>query len=107
MINKKWIINYDELATNDLRRRALTIMEAGLSAIDTQLVIKGLIKFDGNILTIADKKFNLSDFRSVKVIGFGKASCRAAQALEEVLGDKISDGIVIDIHDFSCERIKT
>lgn len=90
------IKNFNELATSDLRKSALEILEAGLAAIDTETVIKKSVTFDGADLTISGKIFSLRDFERILVVGAGKCSYRAAAALEEILGDKITDGIIID-----------
>ena len=100
------IKNYEQLATDTYRRDALDIAEAGLEAICTESIINNSIKIDGEYLHINDEIFKLSDYRSVKVIGFGKASSKAARALEKILGSRITAGIVIDKEPNTCETIK-
>lgn len=102
-----WIKNFEELAMTENRRLALEIAEAGLNAINTRDVIANAIKLNGNILEIKGEKFDLSKFTKIKVIGFGKASCEAALALEKVLGPKIAEGAVIGLEKKTCEYIET
>lgn len=102
-----WIKNWDKLATTPTRTNLLTIAEAGLNAIDTDQVIKSSIKLDGTTLTIKDRSFDLTKFKQIKVVGFGKVSCKAAFALEQILGAKIDSGIAIGIAPVACEYIKT
>jgi len=104
---KRWIKNFDELATTENRKLVLEIAEAGLSAINTEEVILNSIKLENDILVIKDQSFILSKFKRIKVVGFGKASCEAAQALEKVLGDKINEGAVIGLHKVTCDYIET
>jgi len=47
----------------------------------------------------------LDDFESIKIIGFGKASSRAAHALEGILKDRISEGAVIDKDPYVCDTV--
>ena len=103
---KHWIKNFDELATSEERKKALQIVEAGLSAVNTKEIVENKIKLEGNNLKINGHEFDLNEFKHIKVIGFGKASGEAAVGLEKILGDKIKDGAVIDIKATKCEFIK-
>ena len=101
------IKNFSELATTPNRELALKIIEAGLSAIDTENVISNSIKLENNILSIQDKSFDLNKFKKIKVVGFGKSSCMAALALEKVLGDKITEGAVVGLEKVKTKYIET
>lgn len=102
-----WFKNYEQVATTKERRDALAVGEAGLDAIDTEAVVMESIKVEDNVLKVKDQSFDLGRFKSIKVIGFGKASCRAACALEKVIGNRIESGIAIGLEALSCEYIKT
>jgi len=86
---------------------ALQIVEAGLNAIDTEAVIAAsvVLSEDGARLQIKDFAVDLRTIQRIRVIGFGKASCDAAVALEKILREKITDGIVIDTKQVQCEFI--
>ncbi len=101
------IKNFEGLATSESRRKVLSVLEAGIHAIDTKSVIREQIKIEENFLYIQGRGFDLSQFKRIKVIGFGKASCDAAIALEEVLGAKITQGIVIGLETTTCAVIET
>ncbi len=100
------IKNFDELKTTENRRLALQIAESGYESIDTNSVILNSLKLDNNILTVQEKSFDLSKFKKIKVVGFGKASTDAALAIEKVLGAKIIAGAVIGLTKTNCEYIK-
>jgi glycerate 2-kinase len=104
---KNRIKNFNELATTKNRRLALSIVEAGLESIDTEEVISNSIKIEDNILSVMDKKFNLSKFKKIKVVGFGKASIDAAVALERIFGSKIKEGAVVGLHRIDLQYIGT
>jgi len=106
-MQKSWIKNFDELATTSNRKIALKIVEAGLDAINTEEVIKNKIKLEDNILFINNESFDLNKFKNIKVVGFGKSSCNAASALEEILGSKIKEGAVIGLSKINCTYIET
>ncbi len=101
------IKNFSQQATTPLRQSILSIAEAGLAAIDTKSVIKQNIRIANNHLIIKDQVFDLSGFKKIKVIGFGKASCPAAEALEEALGQLLDSGVAIGISPAACELIDT
>jgi len=79
----------------DRKAEARRIFEAGLRAVDPQKGIKKFLTVEGNALRIGEQELNLESFRSIWVIGAGKGSALMAQGAEEILGDRISGGIVI------------
>jgi len=104
---KDWITNRKELETTDLRAKAFEVLNAGYDAIETSKVVKEGVNLRDGILSISGKDFKLDDFKNVYIIGVGKASCRAALTLEEVLGDKIHSGAVIDRKTVTCQYVTT
>ncbi len=92
------IQNFKELAKNDLRTAALQIAEAGLQAIDTEAVIRRSVSYKDGDLCVIDKHFSINDNGRLIVIGVGKCALIAARTLEDILGDRINVGAVIDIH---------
>jgi len=93
---EKMIKNYDELATTPLRRDALDILETAYEAVNTKNIIKNtLVKSDGTV-KIQDVEFKLEDYDRLFFVGIGKCAVDAAAAIEDILGDKITDGVVID-----------
>ncbi|MCR4274843.1 MAG: DUF4147 domain-containing protein [Candidatus Campbellbacteria bacterium] len=91
------IKNFEQLATTPQRTDALSILDAGLSAIDTRAVIQKTVFIEGGVLHAADGLYTLSDFDRVRVVGVGKCSVEAVRTFEEVLGDVLTDGMAIDI----------
>ena len=101
------IKNFDELATTENRRLALSVVNAGFESINTEKVISSSIKLEGDVLSVSGESFILSKFRKIKVVGFGKASIEAASALEKVLGSKITEGAVIGLQKVNLKYIET
>lgn len=106
-MSDRWIENFDALARTPARRMLLEMLEAGFDAIDTEQVIAGAVSLSGTILKIQDKEYDLSRYARVMVVGFGKTSCRAASALEAILGDRITDGVIIDLQNGKHSRIRS
>ena len=91
------INNLAQLATSSGRSDALAIVQAGLEAINTPRVVRQKVQLSGDQLKVADKVFNLSQFKRLRMIAFGKAASEATATLEEILGNRILDGVVIDV----------
>ena len=106
-MNKRFIKNFDELATTPNRKIALEIVEAGFDAISTEKIVNSSVSLAGNFLFIKGKEYNLTKFKEIKIVGFGKSSCEAALALEKILGSRIKEGVVIGLHKVVCEYIET
>ena len=85
--------------TRDLKSEARQIFEAGLKAVDPKEAVKRFVAVKGNILRIGEKELDLGEFNHVWAIGAGKASAAMAQAVEEILGDLVSGGLVIVKYD--------
>jgi glycerate-2-kinase len=102
-----WFKNYDELATTPNRKLALQLIASGLDAIDTEKVILNSLKLENNLLKIQGQSFDLTNFKKIKVVGFGKSGGKAALALEKILGDKITTGAVIGLEKVECKYIET
>ncbi|MEK7608256.1 MAG: DUF4147 domain-containing protein [Patescibacteria group bacterium] len=90
------IKNSESLGTSELRRAALAIAEAGLDAIDTKKVIRNTVSISSEHLAISGESIALSSISNIIVCAVGKCAADGAEALEEILGDRISGGVVID-----------
>ncbi len=101
------IKNFDQLAKSEGRKAVLAIAEAGLRAINTESAVSGAIKLQGDTLIVQSKKFRLNPGGRLLVVGVGKCSLEAGAALERVLGDHLSGGIVVDVHEGRLKKIRT
>ena len=82
-----------------LRKDALAIFKAALAAVEPGLVVSQAVSRSGETLKIAlDKKkaktIDLGKIVRIFVVGAGKATAPMAQALEKVLGARISGGVI-------------
>lgn len=91
------ILNKEKLSESQLRKDAMTILEAGLAAIDTRQVIKNTISLESDALCIKDTMCSLASTKRVIFIGVGKCASEAAVAFEELLGDRLVGGVVLDV----------
>jgi glycerate 2-kinase len=77
-----------------MRKHALQIFRAALQAADPYHAVTSHLKFDGKILTAGRKRYRLSQFDRIQVIGAGKASAAMARAVERILGRRVSGGFI-------------
>ena len=81
-------------ANKTLRKDARAIFQAALKAADPVNAVLAHLRTGGDTLIAGRRRYRLADFRNVYVIGAGKASAAMAQAVERVLGRRISGGLV-------------
>ncbi len=93
--NKRDLINNGK-TPNDREARSLALegLDCALKEINPYQLIKSQIKYNGRILKIKDMSFDLSKYGQIFVIGGGKASGAMAQALEEMLNERIIRGVI-------------
>ena len=77
-----------------MRDDAVKIFFSGLQAVEPGAAVKNYCRIDDDRFFIGDRIYDLSRFNNVFVIGAGKASAPMAAALEDLIGKRITDGIV-------------
>jgi glycerate-2-kinase len=93
------ILNRDELLSHgdiEGRRVALDIIDSAMQAIDASGLTSNLVQRQGDLLKVGPLKFDLSTIGDLYVLGAGKAVLQMAEALDEILGDRIKAGLVIE-----------
>ena len=80
--------------TGELRKAAGEIFQAALDAANPRTAIHRHVRREGERLLADGAVYDLSRGR-VYVVGTGKACAAMAAAVEEVLGDRIRDGVVV------------
>jgi len=81
-----------------VRADAEAIFRAAVDRVDPRRMIRSRVSVRAGELLVDTEaaliRKDLSDFDRVLVLGFGKAGARMALGLEDVLGDRIDDGLV-------------
>ena len=86
------------------RKDALETLDAVLVHMNGYHIIKSSVCLQGSQLTIQETSFDISQYKHIFVIGFGKASGSMGHALEEIL--HIDDGVVITTENIHCSSMK-
>ncbi len=78
-----------------LRECVLDILDNGIFYADPYSKTRQLMHLAGDILTVGDREYDLRMHNHIYVVGAGKATFPIAKALEDILGDRIEDGVII------------
>ncbi|MCZ6635944.1 MAG: glycerate kinase [bacterium] len=91
-----------------MRADANTIFEAAVKAVDAEQCVRRFVSLDGETLHIGDQTYDLNAFEQILAVGTGKASPRMGVALEYVLGDRLTGGVMNTKYEHSepLERIR-
>jgi glycerate-2-kinase len=92
-----YIKNTDSLLSHGnktIRKSAVDIIEYALAQADPFKATQALVKVKDDILSVADLRFDLNGHPRIFLLGAGKATYLIAKALEDILGDRITDGII-------------
>lgn len=85
----------------NLRKHADEIFKHVLSTLDSESLVKKKVSINGSTLLVDQREYNLKDYEHIYVIGGGKACAPMAKTVEEILGDRLEEGIVVVKYDHS------
>ena len=91
------ISNHAALAVTTARTAALDIAEAGLDAIDTATAVRRSVRLSGEVLQVGDEVWPLRPSGRLLLVAVGKCATVAAAELVRLLGDRLDDGVVLDV----------
>jgi hydroxypyruvate reductase len=86
------------MMTASSRETAREIFLSAVQAVAPERLIHSNVHRQRDILKVVEKTFSLSQFERIIVVGGGKASGAMAAALEEILFDKIAEGVIVVKH---------
>ncbi len=82
------------MISGTLREAAETIFRHAVAAVDPYRCVHTHLSRAKGVLKAGPQTYRLDDFTQILVVGAGKASAPMARALEEILGDRITRGLV-------------
>lgn len=93
--NKAQLVENGETQRNQKARKlALESLETAINAVDPKQILKSKLLLENSTLKVEEHTFNLEKLKNVYVIGGGKASGSMAEAIEQILGKRVTDGLV-------------
>jgi hydroxypyruvate reductase len=93
-----------------MRSEAKAIFKAALEAVDPYQAVKRFVRMEGDRLSLGVEdqpvaQIDLARFTRISVVGAGKASAPMAKAVEDLLGNRITGGMVNVKYGFT-ERLR-
>lgn len=77
------------------REQAVDIFKSALKAVDPYNAVMKKARVEKGIMTIDGHDYDLNKFDRILIIGAGKGTAPMARAIEDILGDRITRGVVI------------
>lgn len=82
--------------SNRARRVALEIIDQALTDIDASRIIRRRVSRDRDRLWIDSESINLGEYKDIYVLGAGKGVIQLAEGLEQIIGPRIKEGIIVE-----------
>lgn len=77
-----------------LRADLLHVLAVAVAAVDPTAAVRRAVRRQGSVLQIGRRTYDLRTIRRIVVIGGGKAAAPMAAAVEALLGERISGGLL-------------
>jgi glycerate 2-kinase len=91
----------------DQKKALEHIFRAGIEAVDPERAVRKYVRRKGNRLFVGDRSYALDRFKRILLIGAGKGTAPMAKALEEILGDHLTEGWIIVKYGYGMPLEKT
>lgn len=98
--NKEQLIRGNE-QEKEIRGNFVSFANEAIRAADPRITMKEMLTLEGPVLNIKDeinqvqKRYNLDNYRRVFLFGCGKAGESMARTVYDILGDRVTEGIVL------------
>jgi hydroxypyruvate reductase len=79
----------------DHKKTLEDIFTAGVKAVDPERAVQKYVRRQGNQLFVGDCSYILDTYRRIFLIGAGKGTAPMAKALEDILGERLTKGLII------------
>jgi glycerate 2-kinase len=79
----------------EMRHIAEIIARVAIEAVKPEKLVYDMVKFDNPWLAIGSDRIDLRPFRKIIIVGAGKATASMAHAVEDILKDRVSEGIIV------------
>ncbi len=94
------------MRTSNLREDARRILDAAIAAADPRKAVLKQMRLENDLLFVGGRRFDLSKFERILVIGAGKSAAVMAGTVEDLLGDRVTGGLVNVKHAATLQRVR-
>src|SRR5882672_1366126 len=77
-----------------LRLAAREVFNEALAAVDAGAAVRRAVRLEDSLLSVCDKVIDLSAQQSIYAIAIGKAAFAMASALQEILEERLTAGVL-------------
>lgn len=78
-----------------------------VDSVKSQNIISNNVSINKDILTISSKKYDLKEYSNLYIYGVGKAALDMAKECERILGERITNGLIISHQKGKLKYLKT
>jgi glycerate 2-kinase len=71
------------------------IFQAGVEAVDPERAVRKYVHRQGNQLVVGDRPYILDRYKRIFLVGAGKGTAPMAKAIEDILEERLTDGLII------------
>lgn len=100
------IANRDCVAKSPVHELALDCIEAAIDAVRPESVTETAASLEHGILTIEEASYDLEKYDDVVIVGGGKAAGGVTRALESILEEHLTNGLVVTKQRSSLSEVK-
>mgnify|MGYP002641078043 FL=1 len=105
-------MNMENGLMRKIRSDAIKIFKESIRAVNPYNAVKRFVHVDGDRLTVGTEdstplEINLADYERIFLVGGGKATAPMAKAVEELLGKRVSEGMINVKYGFSTDLTYT
>ncbi len=97
MIKIENLLNSEDQSLNEVRKDVLSGFELTLEAVNPYKSVINTLKVKGSFLNLDGKNYDLNAFKKIRLIAFGKASIKMAEAILSVVD--VDEGIVVGVEE--------
>jgi hydroxypyruvate reductase len=94
-MNEEAALERDAISKRDLHTTAVRLQHAALAAVDPAAAIHRRVRRAGHELLVEDQCHDLNAYGRVFVIGGGKAAVSMVSAIADILGGRMTQGILV------------
>lgn len=78
-----------------LKDRILAVQQAALAAVEPGAAVRRHVRREGSHLAVSGRSYDLACVERIWVVGGGKAATAMAAALQDLLGDRLTGGLIV------------
>src|SRR5688572_25129429 len=84
-----------------MRDHAIAIFQSAVEAVQPHYLLPRHIEYNNDQFRLGDQVYSRNHIKNIYLVGAGKAAAAMARETEKILGDNISEGVIVTKYDHS------